>query len=77
MFSTINMCLYCSVGSPGGASGKDPTCRCGDVRDRVQPVGGEDPLEEGLAAHSRILAWRIPWTEEPSRLQFMGSQSRT
>ena len=56
---------------------KTPPVDAGDVRDRVQPVGGEDPLEEGLAAHSRILAWRIPWTEEPSRLQFMGSQSRT
>ena len=31
----------------------------------VQPLGGEDPLEEGVATHSRILAWRIPWTEEP------------
>ena len=56
---------------------KTPPVDAGDVRDRVQPVGGDDPLEEGLAAHSRILAWRIPWTEEPSRLQFMGSQSRT
>ena len=34
----------------------------------------EDPLEKGMATHSSILAWRIPWTEEPSRLQFMGSQ---
>ena len=31
----------------------------------VQSLGGEDPLEKGMAAHSRILAWRIPWTEEP------------
>ena len=31
-------------------------------------LGGEDPLEEGVATHSTILAWRIPWTEEPSRL---------
>ena len=35
----------------------------------VQPLGWEDPLEEGRAAHSSILAWRIPWTEEPGRLQ--------
>ena len=41
---------------------------------RVPSLGGEDPLEEGLATHSSILAWRIPWTEEPSRLQSMGSQ---
>ena len=37
-------------------------------------LGWEDPLEEGLAAHSSILAWRIPWTEEPGGLQSMGSQ---
>ena len=38
---------------------------------RVQPLGQEDPLEEGMATHSSILSWRIPWTEEPSRLQSM------
>ena len=37
-------------------------------------VGWEDPLEKGMAAHSSILAWRIPWTEESGGLQFMGSQ---
>ena len=40
----------------------------------VQPLGREDPLEKEMAAHSSILAWRIPWTEEPGRLQSMGSQ---
>ena len=35
----------------------------------VQPLGQEDALEEGVVTHSSILAWRIPWTEEPSRLQ--------
>ena len=40
----------------------------------VQSVGWEDPLEEGMATHSSILAQRIPWTEEPGGLQFMGSQ---
>ena len=40
----------------------------------VQSLGWEDPLEKGMAAHSSILAWRIPWMEEPGRLQFMGSQ---
>ena len=40
----------------------------------VQSQGQEDPLEKGMATHSRILAWRIPWTEEPGRLQSMGSQ---
>ena len=42
---------------------------------RVQSLGQEDPLEEGMAAHSSILAWRIPWTEEPGRLQSTGWQS--
>jgi len=40
----------------------------------VQPLGQEDPLEEGMATHSSILAWRIPWTEELGGLQSMGSQ---
>ena len=40
----------------------------------VQSLGQENPLEEGTTTHSSILAWRIPWTEEPGRLQSMGSQ---
>ena len=40
----------------------------------VQSLGQEDVLEKGMATHSSILAWRIPWTEEPSGLQFMGLQ---
>ena len=43
----------------------------------VQSLNWEDPLEEEMAAHSSILAWRIPWTEEPGGLQSIGSQSRT
>ena len=41
---------------------------------QVQSLGPEDPLKKGMATHSGILAWRIPWTEEPGRLQSMGSQ---
>ena len=41
---------------------------------QVQSLGGEDPLEKGTATHFSILAWRIPWTEEPGGLQSMGSQ---
>ena len=41
---------------------------------RVPTLGPEDPLEEGMATHSSILAWRIPWTEEPGELQTIGSQ---
>ena len=44
---------------------------------RVQSLGQEDPLEKGKATHSSILAWRIPWSEEPGRLQSMGLQSWT
>ena len=40
----------------------------------TQSVGWEDPLEEEMATHSSILAWRIPWTEEPGGLQSIGSQ---
>ena len=40
----------------------------------VPSLGWEDPLEKGTAMHSSILAWRIPWTEEPGRPQSMGSQ---
>ena len=39
---------------------------------QVQSLGEEDPLEEGMVTHSSILAWRIPWTEKPGRLQSMG-----
>ena len=40
----------------------------------VQSLGWEDPMEKGMATHSIVLAWRIPWTEEAGRLQSMGSQ---
>jgi len=41
---------------------------------QVQSLGGKDPLKKGMATHSSILAWKIPWTEEPGELQSMGSQ---
>ena len=41
---------------------------------QVQSLGWEDPLEEEMATHSSILAWKIPWTEEPGRLRSVGSQ---
>ena len=44
---------------------------------QVQSLGQEDPLEESMATHSSIYAWRIPWTEEPSGLQSIGLQSQT
>ena len=45
----------------------------GDVKDGVQSLGWEYPLEKGMASYSSILAWRIPWTEEPGGLQSIGS----
>ena len=44
---------------------------------QVQSLGQEDPLEKGMVTHSSILAWRIPWTEEPGELQSRGSQNWT
>ena len=48
----------------------------GDVRDSGSIPGSEDPLEKETASHSIILAWKIPWTEEPGGLQSMGLQSQ-
>ena len=46
----------------------------GDTQDSVQSLGQEDPLEEEMATRSSILAWKIPWTQEPGRLQSIESQ---
>ena len=59
-----------SKGLPWWFSGKEPPCNAGDW---VLSLGQEDPLEKEMAIYSSILAWEIPWTEEPGRLQFMGS----
>ena len=60
---------------PGGASGKEPACQVHETYEtHVQPLGQKDPSEEDMITHSSILAWRIPWLEEPGRLQFMGSK---
>ena len=56
------------------ALGKNPSANAGDVRDAGLVPRMEGPLEEGMATHSRILAWRIPLTEEPGGLQSIGSQ---
>ena len=53
---------------------RNSLAKSGDVEDGVHFLGQEDPLKEGMATHSRILAWRIPWTEEPGGLQSTGSQ---
>ena len=58
------------MGFSGGSDGKESACNVGDLGS----LGWEDPLEEGMATLSSILAWRTPWTEEPGRLQSMGLQ---
>ena len=63
-----------SPGFPGGSVVKNLPAMQGPQEMRVQSLGGEDPLEEGMASHSSILARRIPWTEEPGGLQSMGFQ---
>ena len=63
---------------PWSSDGKEICLQCG--RPRFDPwvrSPGEDPQEKGMATHSSILAWRIPWTEEPGGLQSMGSLSWT
>ena len=65
-----------SIGLPGWLSSEEPTCQCWRrTETRVPSLGGEDPLEEEMATRSSILAWTIPWTEEPGGIQSVGSQS--
>ena len=59
------------LGFPDGSSSKESIC---NARDAGDSLGQEDPLEKKMATHSGILAWEIPWTEEPEELQSMGSQ---
>ena len=63
-------------GSPGGSEDKASACNVGDpgsIPGLGRSLGWEDPLEKEMATHPSILAWRIPWTEEPVGLQPMGS----
>ena len=53
---------------------KNPAASAGDLGDTGSITGWDDPLEEGMATHSSILAWKIPWTEEPGGLQSLGLQ---
>ena len=57
-------------GFSGGSDGKESAIQ----ETWVQPLGQEDPLEKGMATHPSVLAQRLPWTEEPGRLQSMGLQ---
>ena len=63
--------MHTALGFPVGSDSKNlPTVQ----ETQVCSLGQEDPLEKGMAAHSSILAWRIPWTEEPGGLQTMELQ---
>ena len=67
-YSIVSLCF------PDGASDKAPACQCRrHKRQGLDPQAGRSP-EKDMTAHSSILAWRIPWTEEPGRLQSMGLQ---
>ena len=63
--------FYCVWASPGGSDGKGSACNAGDLG---SILGSGRFLEKEMATHSCILAWRIPWTEEPGKLQLMGSE---
>ena len=73
----FNFGLSTCPGSPGGTVLKNPPASAGDASDRGLIPGSGRSLEEKRAIHSSILAWKIPWTEEPGRLQSMGSRLST
>ena len=78
-FSWGGNCIYIYIAWEEKASQvvpvvKNPPANAGDIQTCVRSLGQEDPLEEGMALRSSILAWRIPWTEEPGRLLSMGWQ---
>ena len=60
------------MGFPGGSEGEESACNAGDLG--LIPGSGRSPPEKQMATHSNILAWKIPCSEEPGRLQSMGSQ---
>ena len=62
------------MGFPGGSVVRNLSANAGDTGSIPEDPLGEDPLEKEMAIHSSILAWEIPWTEEPGRLQSMVSQ---
>ena len=66
--------MYFLIGFPGGTVVKIHLPMQETQETRVGSLGQEDPLEEGMATHSIILAWKIPWIEEPGGLQSLGSQ---
>ena len=74
MFCVVVFMVYLNWASQVALVIKNPPASAGDIRDTGLTLGWEDPLEKGMATHSSILAWKIPWTEEPGRLQSIGLQ---
>ena len=68
----MDSCIHSLPGLPGWLSGKESACQC--RRHGFSPRGCKDALEKEMAIHSSILAWRMPWIEEPGGLQSMGLQ---
>ena len=68
------MLLSLDLGFPDGSVGKEYACNAGDAGDSGLIAGLGRPPGGGMATHSSILPWRIPWTEEPSKLESIGSQ---
>ena len=66
--------FYAFMGFPGGSDGKGSACNAGN---QVRFLGQKDPLEKKMATHSSMLAWRIPWSEEPDRLVLGVAKSQT
>ena len=65
----LGNCYSVSCFFPGGSAIKNPPATQEMQEIWAQSLGGEEPLERGMATHSSILAWRVPWTEQPGRLQ--------
>ena len=65
-YSSIYIYIY--IGFPGGFLVKNPLANAGDAGVRVQFLGREDPLEQKMGNHSSIIAWKIPWMEEPGEV---------
>ena len=69
--ASFDFCIPILLCFPSGSDGKEFACSVGDL-DSIP--GAEDSLENEMATHSSILAWKIPWTDEPCRIESMGSQ---
>ena len=74
IYIDIDIDIYLYMASQVAQVVKNVPASAEDLPVQVQSLGQEDPLEKGMVTHSIILAWRIPWTEEPGGLQSIGSQ---